>query len=85
VVDALAAGLLDEVDIVGPPTKEELTSQLVIERAVARQHLATVTERFYEQDWRREHRGEGVHAEDHLWWAAAAFLDLDDATRRVER
>jgi hypothetical protein len=36
-----------------------------------------VSERFHEQSWRRAHRG--GYAEDHLWWAAAPFLDLDDA------
>jgi hypothetical protein len=32
-----------------------------------------------------EHRGSGIYLEDHLWWATAGFLDLDDAIRRLER
>jgi hypothetical protein len=43
-----------------------------------------VTESFYDPDWRRDHRGDGAHAEDHLWWATAGFLDLDDAIRRFD-
>jgi hypothetical protein len=53
-------------------------AELQIERDVGRRHLAMLTESFYDQDWRREHRGEGLHPEDHLWWAAAAFLELDE-------
>jgi hypothetical protein len=43
-----------------------------------------VTERFHDRTWRREHRGEGVYPQDHLWSAAAAFLDLDDAVANAE-
>ena len=28
------------------------------------------------------HKHEGVFPQDHLWWAAAGFLELDDALRR---
>lgn len=85
VFDALAAGKLEGVGIDGPADSAELIGELLVERDVGRRHLATVTECFYDQAWRREHRGDGVHAEDHLWWATAAFLDLDDALRRLDR
>jgi hypothetical protein len=84
-LDALAAGRLDDVTVEGPASTDELLAELVVERDVGRGHLASVTESFYDQDWRHEHRGDGVHPEDHLWWATAAFLDLDDAVRRLDR
>ena len=76
-LDALAARQLDDVTVERPPSDEELLAELLVERDVGRRHLASVTESFYDPDWRREHRGDGVHAEDHLWWATAGFLDLD--------
>jgi hypothetical protein len=85
VLDALATGRLEGVVIEGPANRDELIAELLVERDVGRRHLTMVTESFYDQAWRREHRGEGVHAEDHLWWATAAFLDLDDALGRLDR
>ena len=82
-LDALAAGHLGDVTLDAPASKAALMAQLVVERDAARRHLASVTESFYDRDWQREHRGDGVHAEDHLWWASAAFLDLDDAIERL--
>lgn len=52
---------------------------MVVERDVARRHLALVTDRFYDRDWRREHRSEGAYPQDYLWSAAAAWIDLDNA------
>ncbi len=83
-VDALAARQLGDVAVERPASDKELLAELLVERDVSRSHLASVTESFYEQDWRRDHRGDGVHAEDHLWWATAGFLDLDDAVRRLD-
>jgi hypothetical protein len=83
-LDALQARQLDDVAIEGPADTDELLAELLVERNVGRHHLASVTESFYDQDWRREHRGDGVHPEDHLWWATAGFLDLDDAIRRLD-
>jgi hypothetical protein len=84
-LDALAAGELEQVTIEGPASTEELVAELLVERDVGRRFLATVTESFYDREWRREHRGDGVHPEDHLWWATAAFLELDDAVHRLAR
>ncbi len=84
VLDALAAGELDSVTIEEPAGTDELRAELLIERDVGRRHLATVTESFHDKDWRRAHRGDGVYPEDHLWWATAGFLDLDDAIRRLD-
>ena len=41
--------------------------------------VAEVIDRFYDPDWRHEHKYEGVFPQDHLWWAAAGFLELDGA------
>jgi hypothetical protein len=83
VLAAFAAGEVDDRLIERPGNNDELVAQLLVERAVGRRHLAKVTECFYDQDWRRAHRGDGIHAEDHLWWATAAYLDLDDALHRL--
>jgi hypothetical protein len=85
VLDALAAGRLDGVTIEAPAGTKELVVELLAERDVARRHLATVAESFHDRDWRRIHRADGVYPEDHLWWATAGFLDLDDAIRRLDR
>jgi hypothetical protein len=82
-LDALAARHLNDVTPHAPASDAALIAELLVERDVARRHLATVTQSFYDRDWQREHRGDGVHAEDHLWWASAAFLDLDDAIQRL--
>jgi hypothetical protein len=42
-----------------------------------------VTESFYDPDWRRDHRGGGVYPEHHLWLGSAAYLELDDAFKRL--
>jgi hypothetical protein len=82
-LDALATRQLDHVTLDAPASTDALIAELLVERDVGRRHLTTVTESFYDRDWQREHRGDGVHAEDHLWWASAAFLDLDDAIQRL--
>jgi len=76
---ALAAGQLDGVTVDRPPSRDALRAQVAVERDVARDHLAETIESFYERDWRRAHQGGGVHAQDHLWWAAAGFMELDTA------
>jgi hypothetical protein len=84
-LEALASGRLDDAVSERPANDDELTAELLVERDAGRRHLAAVAESFYDRDWRREHRGDGVHPEDHLWWATAGFLDLDDALRRFDR
>jgi hypothetical protein len=81
VVDSLAAGRIERLPITEPADRPQLIAQLRAERAVSRRHLAEVIERFYDRDWRSEHKHEGVFPQDHLWWAAAGFLELDNALR----
>jgi hypothetical protein len=76
--DELASGRLEDVVVEMPADSGELAAQLLVERDAARAHLARVSGLFYDRDWRRECRG-GEHPESHLWSAAAAYLELDDA------
>ena len=79
VVDSLAADRTDQLPITEPTERQQLVAQLRAEREVSRLHLAEVIDRFYDPDWRHEHKDEGVFPQDHLWWAAAGFLELDGA------
>ena len=82
-LDGLASGRLEDVEVVAPANRGELAAQVLVERNAARGHLAKVTESFYDRDWRRECRG-GEYPESHLWSAAAAYVELDDAVQHRE-
>jgi hypothetical protein len=82
VVDALAAGRTDQLPSAEPTDNEQLVAQLRAERDVGQRHLTRMVERFYDRDWRDQHKYQGVFPQDHLWWAAAGFLELDKALRR---
>jgi hypothetical protein len=77
-IDALRTGRLDCLDVV-EPTASELTGQLLAELRVSRGHLRTVVERYWDRDWRRENKGYDESPEDHLWRAAAAVSEMQDA------
>ena len=83
-LDGLAAGKLDNVAVEAPANRGELAAQVLAERDVAREHLMTVTESFYDPDWRRDHRAGGIYPENHLWSATAAYLELDDTLQRLD-
>ena len=55
VFDALASGRVDQLRLDEPVDRKALHDELTIERDVGRLHLADVVERFYDQQWRREH------------------------------
>jgi hypothetical protein len=40
-----------------------------------------VLDQYYDQDWRRQHRGFGVYPEDHLWRAGQGLREIEDALR----
>jgi hypothetical protein len=82
--DGLAAGRVDTVEVEEPANRSELIAQVLMERDLARRHLGTVTESFYDREWRRACRG-GEHPESHLWAAAAAYLELDEALQQFDR
>jgi hypothetical protein len=82
-LDALASRRLDDLMVVAPPDAEALRGQLLIDHEAARLHLRQVVDQYDDPGWRREHKGFGVHPEDHLWWAAKGFLELDAALRET--
>jgi hypothetical protein len=83
VIDALRTGRLDRLDVV-EPTEAELARQLVVELPLSRRHLRTVVERYWDGGWRREHKGYDESPEDHLWRAAAAVSEMQDALDELE-
>ena len=82
---ALTSGDFEGVTMAAPKNRDELVAQLRVERDVGRRHLASVLDSFYDADWRRADRNEDVRPEDHLWWASAGYLELDDALLGFER
>lgn len=72
-IDGLRSGR--DIDVV-EPSDEDLRSQLTDEHQVSHAHLRHIVDGYWEPEWRRRHRkGE---AEDHLWRAAAALVEIDD-------
>jgi hypothetical protein len=78
VLDALQARSTTGVELSMAPDADAVRRQVEIERAMAHAHLADVTAKFGDRDWRRDHTSDGSYPEDTLWQAAAAFLELDD-------
>ena len=62
------------------PSDDQLRSQLAIEAVDCRRHLRHVLDHYWEESWRREHRGFGIQPEDHLWRAFEAVRETEDAT-----
>lgn len=85
VFDAVLAGRVDKLEFVEPADGEQFIQELMLERDVGRRHLTDTVASFYDRDWRREHTGDGVYPGDHLWWATAGYLDLDNAVKDAER
>lgn len=78
VIEALRERRLDGLPVV-EATRADLAAWLPDELAASRSHLRRTVDRYWDHDWRREHKGFGVHPEDHLWRAACAVADLTDA------
>ena len=38
-----------------------------------------MVQRYWDRDWRRQHKGYDESPEDHLWRAAAAVSEMQDA------
>jgi hypothetical protein len=58
------------------PSRAEMSEQFEAELAESRRHLGDVLDKYWEQEWRRDHRG-GEGPEDHLWRAAEAVRGLE--------
>jgi hypothetical protein len=77
-IEALQSRRLDSVSVV-EPSINELDEQLREELAVSRRHLRTMLDDYWSHDWRREHKGYDESPEDHLWRAAMALTEIQDA------
>lgn len=66
------------------PDDDRLAAQVTRELETSAAYLRAVRDRYWEDiDWRRAHRGDGRHPEDHLWQAVDGYLDLLDASTSV--
>jgi hypothetical protein len=78
VLQALAERRFDDLPRVRIPAVER-QRQLAADLQATLTHLRTVCDSYWDQNWRREHRGSG-HCTDHvLWEAVHGYLDLRDA------
>ena len=79
---ALTESHVDQVSVV-EPSDAEFSAQLLDELTRSRAHLRGVLEHFWDDGWRRDHRGSGVYPEDHLWRAARALVEIEDALAQL--
>lgn len=78
-LDALAERRFADLRRLTPdPADERL--QVRDDLDVALRHLREVRDKYWDYDWRREHRGGGRYPEHELWDAVFAYLDLLDAS-----
>ena len=80
-LEAIAQRQLGDLHRLVPTPAEEL-EQLEAELSASLTHLRTVTESYWDLEWRRDHRGLGIYPEHHLWRAAQGYLDLRTAVER---
>lgn len=79
-LSALAARRFSELPRLTPtPVDERL--QLRDDLDAALSHLRDVHGSYWDQDWRREHRGFGRYPENELWEAVEGYLSLLTASR----
>jgi len=78
VIEALRSRRLDRVAVV-EPSPQELVERIREELAVSRRHLRAVLDGYWDRDWRQEHKGYDESPEDHLWRAATAVEDMNEA------
>ena len=79
-IAAFAVGNHDQLRAAEPPPAlraERLTEELAVSLA----HLRETEARYYDRDWRREHKGDGYHPEHALHDAVSGYLDLLAATQ----
>jgi hypothetical protein len=83
VIDALGSRRFELLEVV-EPTLEVLVLQLRVELTESRRHLREVLDGYWKQDWRREHKGYDHPREDHLWRAATAVSEMNDALDELD-
>lgn len=77
-IEALRSRRLDRL-CVAEPSAAELAVELRDELALSRRHLCSVLDRYWDDRWRRQHKGLDESPEDHLWRAARAVSDMQEA------
>lgn len=83
-LESLAERRLDHLPIV-EPTAEDLVQQLSEELTAGRRHLCGILDRYWDYDWRRDHRGQDESPEDHLWRAAQAVSEMEAALSDLDK
>jgi hypothetical protein len=63
------------------PTELRQRIEVELDRALA--HLRAVRQRYWDRDWRGEHRGGGRYPESFLWDAVDGYVDLFDAVQHM--
>ncbi|MBN9740063.1 hypothetical protein DMP23_02925 [Amycolatopsis sp. A1MSW2902] len=63
------------------PSSTELRRSTEAELDRALRQLRVVHQKYWDRDWRREHRGNGRYPENRLWDAVDGYLDLLTALR----
>jgi hypothetical protein len=82
VISALRDRRLDRLPVL-EPTDAELRKQLQEELQVSRRHLRVMLDKYWDRDWRSEHKGYDMSPEDHLWRAAQAVTEITDALEEL--
>jgi hypothetical protein len=62
------------------PSAVDERLQLRDERDAALAHLREVRDKYWDQEWRRDHRGNGRYPEHELWEAVEGYLHILDAS-----
>lgn len=68
---------------ISEPSDEGFEDQLRVEWADCRHHLRRVLDSYWDRDWRQDHKGFGTYPEHHLWRAAEAVREVEDALARL--
>lgn len=77
VILVTAVGDLPRLEIPPEVQREQVAGEL----AAALGRLRGVRDSYWDQQWRREHRGFGRYPENELWEAVEGYLDLYDASQ----
>ncbi|MDQ4070420.1 MAG: hypothetical protein M3203_13270 [Actinomycetota bacterium] len=83
VIEALREGRLPDLPVAAPAAAE-LVDQLRVELAASHRHLRKVLASYWDPGWRRLHKGPDTSAEDQLWRAAQATVEIGDALAELE-
>ena len=81
-VDGLRMPSRDPSGVVAPST-EELATQLRTELRVSERHLRETVDRYWDREWRRQHSGYDTSPDEHLWRAAAAVTEMQEALEHI--